>query len=48
MNLVKPFVMKIKLLLFAVAVFMLGACTQKTCPTYSKVDVQKEKPVQRL
>jgi hypothetical protein len=40
--------MKIKLLLFAVAVFMLGACTQKTCPTYSKLDVKKEKPSQRL
>ena len=33
--------MKIKLLLFAVAVFMLGACTQKTCPTYAKSDVEK-------
>lgn len=40
--------MKIKVLLFASAIFLLGACTQKTCPTYSKSDVKNERPTQRI
>lgn len=32
-------VMKIKALLFALVLFGLGACTQRTCPTYAKSDV---------
>lgn len=34
-------VMKIKALLFALVLFGLGACTQRTCPTYAKSDVDK-------
>jgi hypothetical protein len=33
--------MKIKALLFALVLFGLGACTQRTCPTYAKSDVDK-------
>ncbi len=33
--------MKFKALLFALVLFGLGACTQRTCPTYTKQDVQK-------
>ncbi|WP_255651059.1 hypothetical protein [Cesiribacter sp. SM1] len=34
--------MKLRVLLFAVVLFGMGACTQKTCPTYTKNDVQKQ------
>lgn len=34
--------MKIRLLLFAVSVFIFSACTQYTCPTYAKKDSKKE------
>ena len=37
--------MKLKLAVVALVVFGLGACTQKTCPTYAKEDVKKEKSV---
>jgi hypothetical protein len=33
--------MKFKALLFALVLFGLGACTQRTCPTYTKQDVVK-------
>ena len=35
--------MKIKLTIVAVALLFLGACTQRTCPTYAKEDIQKDK-----
>jgi hypothetical protein len=35
-------IMKLRVLLFAVVLFGMGACTQKTCPTYTKNDVQKQ------
>lgn len=34
--------MKLRVLLFAVVLFGMGACTQRTCPTYTKNDVQKQ------
>jgi len=34
--------MKIKLTLIALIILSLSACTQRTCPTYAKEDVQKE------
>lgn len=34
--------MKLKVLTIAVLLFGLGACTQKTCPTYAKQDVKKD------
>lgn len=34
--------MKVKLLLFTLFVFGLGACTQRTCPTYTKADKNVE------
>ncbi|WP_172674290.1 MULTISPECIES: hypothetical protein [Persicobacter] len=34
-----------KLLALVVVLFSMGACTQYTCPTYSKVNV--EEPVQQ-
>jgi hypothetical protein len=34
--------MKAKFLLFALFVFGLGACTQRTCPTYTKADTNTE------
>lgn len=34
--------MKVKALLFAVLLCGLGACTQRTCPTYTKNDVQQQ------
>ena len=34
--------MKFKALLFALVLFGLGACTQRTCPTYTKHDVEKQ------
>lgn len=33
--------MKLKLLILAFVLFGFTACTQKTCPTYSKSDVEK-------
>lgn len=38
--------MKLRVLLFAVVLFGMGACTQKTCPTYTKNDVQKQEVVE--
>ena len=35
--------MKSKLAIVVVALLFLGACTQRTCPTYAKEDVQKDK-----
>lgn len=35
----KRIVMKIKALLFALVLVGLGACTQRTCPTYANSDV---------
>ena len=34
--------MKLKALLFALVLFGMGACTQRTCPTYSKQDIEKQ------
>ena len=33
--------MKLKLALIALVVLGLSACTQRTCPTYAKSDVEK-------
>lgn len=35
-------IMKLRVLLFAIVVFGMGACTQRTCPTYTKNDIQKQ------
>lgn len=32
--------MKIKALILALAIFALGACTQRTCPTYANIDTE--------
>ena len=40
----KP-LMKLKLIIIAIVVLGLSACTQKTCPTYAKEDVKQEKTV---
>ena len=37
--------MKIKALLFALVLFGLGACTQRTCPTYTLQDVETQEVV---
>ncbi|WP_255647362.1 hypothetical protein [Fulvivirga sedimenti] len=34
--------MKVRIALFLFVVFGLSACSQYTCPTYSKEDVKKE------
>jgi len=34
--------MKSKLLIVAVSLMFLGACTQKMCPTYAKKDIKQE------
>jgi hypothetical protein len=34
-------VMKLKLVIIALVVLGLAACTQKTCPTYAEVDTTK-------
>ncbi len=34
--------MKLRVLLFALVLFGMGACTQRTCPTYTKNDTQKQ------
>lgn len=34
--------MKLRVLLFALVMVGMGACTQRTCPTYTKNDVQKQ------
>lgn len=34
--------MKSKFVILVVALLFLGACTQRTCPTYAKEDVQKD------
>ena len=34
--------MKSKLLLLAIFLMSLGACTQKMCPTYAKKDIKQE------
>jgi len=34
--------MKTKLTVLVVSLLFLGACTQRTCPTYAKEDVQKD------
>lgn len=33
--------MKVKILAIALLIIGLSACTQKTCPTYAKSDVEK-------
>lgn len=33
--------MKLNVLIFALVVFAFSACTQYTCPTYSKLDVKQ-------
>lgn len=33
--------MKLKLLVITIVLLAFSACTQKTCPTYSKSDVEK-------
>ena len=40
--------MKIKLLIFAVSVFALSACTQYTCPTYAKDDTKEKVVIEKL
>ena len=45
--------MKIKVLLFAIVLLGLGACTQKSCPTYSNAqpvqeEVQEEVQADRM
>ena len=35
--------MKLKLTILAVIILAMSACTQRTCPTYAKEDVQKDK-----
>lgn len=35
--------MKAKYLLIAMVVVFLASCTQRTCPTYAKEDVKKDK-----
>ncbi len=35
--------MKLKLIIIALVVLGLGACTQRTCPTYAKEEVKQEK-----
>ncbi|WP_169331914.1 hypothetical protein [Nafulsella turpanensis] len=35
--------MKLKALLFALVLFGLGACTQRTCPTYTMQDGENHK-----
>ncbi len=37
--------MKFKALLFALVLCGMGACTQRTCPTYTKQDVEKQQIV---
>ena len=34
--------MKVRIAVFLLVVFGLSACSQYTCPTYSKSDVKKE------
>lgn len=34
--------MKLRVLLFALVVFGMGACTQRTCPTYTQHDAPKQ------
>lgn len=38
--------MKLKLTILAVIILAMSACTQRTCPTYAKEDVQKDKTAQ--
>lgn len=38
--------MKSKVLLLAIFLMSLGACTQKMCPTYAKDDVKQETKAQ--
>lgn len=41
-NIERTPLMKVKVIIIALVVFGLGACTQKTCPTYAKsVDAPK-------
>lgn len=35
--------MKFKIVILALVVLGLGACTQRTCPTYAKEDVKETK-----
>lgn len=39
--------MKFKLIVFAVVVLGMSACTQRTCPTYAKEDVKQDKTAQQ-
>ncbi len=38
--------MKLKIFVIAIVLAGLSACTQKTCPTYAKQDIEKSKPEQ--
>ena len=38
--------MKLKFPILALVILGLSACTQKTCPTYAKEDVQQDKSEQ--
>jgi len=40
--------MKIKLIIFAVSVFVLSACTQYTCPTYGKNEIKKGEVIEKM
>lgn len=32
--------MKIKILIFILVIFVISACTQRSCPTYAKSDIK--------
>ncbi len=41
--------MKLKIVAFLILIASLGACTQRTCPTYTKDSVEKiEKPTKSV
>lgn len=40
-------VMKLKLIAITFFLFALGACTQKTCPTYTKDNVKETQKVEQ-
>ena len=40
--------MKMRLIIFALFVFALSACTQYTCPTYAKVDANSKANTERV
>ncbi|MEM6735897.1 MAG: hypothetical protein AAF620_07500 [Bacteroidota bacterium] len=38
--------MKLKFYLLVAAIVLLSSCTQRTCPTYAKEDIQDNKTIQ--